>query len=198
LPSGATPTGAPTAIDARPHCPSTRASNPQASRHLFPCTALTGCLHHELEPPCWSPTICFGDFPLPLFHGRERRRGRKEGARRRPRRAKGTGAPSMSRKPEPRMDRSGTTPQGGRRRAGTPTPCTTTPRRPPSPGRPRLHHRPNVSTVAAVFTFPPPWSLPGCSGGVETRRHVNIPECWPSSRRTAAPQQSGALGYSCP
>jgi hypothetical protein len=43
--------------------------------------------------------------------------------------------------------------------AGTPTPCSTTPRRPPSPSRPRLHCRPNVSAAAAHFTSSPPWSL---------------------------------------
>jgi hypothetical protein len=60
---------------------------------------------------------------------------------------------------------------------GTPTPLLGT----TTPSRPRLHRRPNVSTAAATLTSFPPWSLPGCSGGVETRhQHIEPQNCHPA------------------
>jgi hypothetical protein len=110
---------------ARPRRPSARASNPQAPQHLCPCVALTECLHPGHEPPAGLPPFALGISPITLFHCREGRRGKRgeeEGAPP-PHHAGETGAPPVSKKPEPRRDRSGTTTQGGRSRARTPPPA---------------------------------------------------------------------------
>jgi hypothetical protein len=79
------------------------------------------------------------------------------------------------------------------------SPRTPLPRHRPSSSRPRLQRHPDVSTTAALFLFPPSLipSLFG-TGGVGVRRRVSLPGCRPSSRSTAAPRLSGALGPSMP
>jgi hypothetical protein len=205
LPSEATPTGAPPATDARPRRPSARTSNPQASQHPCPHAVLTRRLHQGPEP-LLAPHQPLGVFPLSSVpQPRGERRGRRREKRRRRWRAV-TAPLRLGRRPD--VDRSWGRQDGSRRaveagagrvqgsrsRGNTVAGniynadvndytelATTTP--------PTQREHP-----AAAFISPPPWSLPGCSGGAETHRHVIMPECWPSSRRTAAPRSCGAPG----
>jgi hypothetical protein len=89
---------------------------------------------------------------------------------------------------------------GSRTGAGTSTspgkPTSTTPL--PSSWL-RLHRRPDVSTTAVAFPFPPSLSSSLFStDGVGVRRRVAMPGCWPSSRSTTASRSCGALGPPMP
>jgi hypothetical protein len=135
------------------------APNPVVSWLLCPRAALTQCLHLEAEPPR-APHQPLGVFPqssIPQPRGEKGGEGGREGEEeegaRRPCRTEETEAPSMTKEPELRRDRTGTSTQGGRSGVGTLTPCTTTPRCPSSPSRPRLHRRPNVSTARPLSPF---------------------------------------------
>jgi hypothetical protein len=65
-----------------------------------------------------------------------------------------------------------------------------------TPSRARLHRRPDVSAPRPSSSSLPPRML-SCVGPATLRRAVgklDLPVCWPSSRRTAAPRRVIALG----
>jgi hypothetical protein len=160
-----------------------------ALRLILPSGRLDRCLHPEAEPAEVSHRP-IRVLPNLLFPSRAGGEGKECTAP----------PPRCDEKTEDRSWLRGTGPvaagEGRRRagregqgRAGTPTPSAT------PLNRPRLHRRPDVSTLRPTSPSLPLWISLCSTDDVEARAgNLILPVCWPSSRRTAAPRWAGAPG----